>query len=69
MAKRQRRQLALTKDGHPAGLYGLLLAVVYQAKLDDDAEAFADLAALLRDVTSTDNTGPHSSGARAIQRW
>lgn len=68
MAKRQRRQLALTKEGTP-GLYGLLLAVTYQAKLDNDADAFEDLKALLLAVTTNETTGPHRGGVRAIQRW
>ena len=68
MAKRQRRQLQYSKDGHAPGETGLLAAMVLQAVYDGDTEAAEDLAALLLDVVSND-TGPGRSGPRAVQRW
>ncbi len=69
MAKRQRRQLALTKEGYPAGEVGLLAVVTLQAKLDGDVEAAEDLAALLLAVTTNETAGPHMGGIRAVNKW
>lgn len=68
MAKLQRRQLAKAKEGYPPGEVGLLAVVTLQAVYDGDTEAAEDLKALLLDVVSTD-TGPHSSGVRAVNKW